>query len=111
MGAFFTALLAKFAALVEWFGKLFVAVFKAAWDFIRDALTWPIEQLLDVAKSALEAIDVSGITTNLNAWGSLPSEVSNILGLLGAGTAINIIASAIAVRLVLQLIPFVRLGT
>ena len=111
MGAFFTALLAKFAALVEWIGKLFVAFFKAAWDFIRDALTWPFDQLLDIAKSAVESIDVSGITTNLSAWGSIPADVMNILGLLGTGTAINIIASAIAVRLVLQLIPFTRLGS
>ncbi|MEC5213388.1 hypothetical protein RCH06_001934 [Polaromonas sp. CG_9.5] len=111
MGAFFTAILAKVVGFAEWIGRLFVAVFVAVWDLLRDVVTWPFDQLLDLAKSGIEGIDVSGITTNLSAWGSLPAEVSNILGLLGAGTAINIIASAIAVRLVLQLIPFVRLGS
>ena len=111
MGAFFTAIFAKFSAILKWFSDLTIAVFVAAWDILRDVLTWPVEQLLDLAKIAIESIDVSVITTNLSAWGSLPTEVSNILGLLGAGTAATIITSAIAVRLVLQLIPFVRLGS
>ena len=111
MGAFFSAILAKLVGVTEWFGRLFVAVFTAAWDFVRDALTWPFEQVLDLAKKAIESIDVSGMTTNIGTWGSLPGDVANILGLLGAGTAVTVISSAIAVRLVLQLIPFVRLGS
>lgn len=111
MGAFFTALFAKFAAVLVWVGKLFVAIFLAAWDFVRDAACWPFEQLLELVQSALDSLDVSGITGNLGAWGSLPAELINILGLLGVGTAITIISAAIGIRLVLQLIPFVRLGS
>ena len=111
MGAFFTAILAKVVGFAEWIGRLFVAVFAAAWDFIRDAVCWPFEQMLDLVVSALGALDVSGLSANINAWGSLPAEVTNILGLLGAGQATIIISSAIGVRLVLQLIPFTRLGS
>ena len=111
MGAFFTALLAKFTSVLTWIGKLWVAIFLAVWDLIRDAFCWPFEQLLTVVKTALDAIDVSGVSGNIGVWGSLPAELLNILGLLGVGTAISIIASAIAIRLVLQLIPFVRLGS
>lgn len=111
MGAFFTALLAKFSAVLVWFGKLWVAIFVALWDLIRDAFCWPFEQLLGIVQTAVESIDVSGVSGNLGVWGSLPGEVLNILGLLGLGTAISIITAAIAVRLVLQLIPFVRLGS
>lgn len=111
MGAFFTALFAKLASILLWIGKLWTAIFLAAWDFIRDGFCWPFEQLLTIVKTAIDAIDVSGVTGHLGAWGSLPAELINILGLLGVGTAITIITSAIGIRLVLQLIPFVRLGS
>lgn len=111
MGAFFTALFAKFVALVDWFGRLVVAIFKAGWDFVRDALVWPFEQILEIVQSAVESIDVSGVSGSIGVWGSLPSEVLNVLGVLGVGTAISIISAAILIRLGLQLIPFVRLGS
>lgn len=111
MAAGFTMLLAKIAAWAEWWGQLFVAVFVALWDFIRDAACWPFEQVMDVVLSAVNAVDTNGLTGNLGAWGTLPGDVLNILGLLGVGTAVTIIASAIGIRLALQLIPFVRLGS
>ena len=111
MAAFFTMLLAKIAAAVEWFGRLFVAVFEALWDLLRDALTWPFEQIMDVAVSAVQALDLSGLTGLAQGWGSLPGDVINILALLGVGEAAAIILAAIGIRLVLQLIPFVRLGS
>lgn len=111
MSAFFSMILSKFAAVVEWFGKLAIAVFKAAWDFIRDAACWPFEQVMEIVTSAIEAIDMSGLSDQVGQWGSLPGEITNILGLLGIGTASTIIIAAIGVRLVLQLIPFTRLGS
>ena len=111
MAAAFSILFAKIAAVVKWFGQLYVAVFEAAWDFVRDAGCWPFEQVMDIVVSAIQAIDMTGLSSQVGAWGSLPSEIVNILGLLGIGTASAIIVAAIGVRLVLQLIPFVRLGS
>lgn len=111
MAAAFSILFAKIAAVVKWLGQLYVAVFEAAWDFIRDAACWPFEQAMDIVVGAIEAIDMTGLSSQVGAWGSLPSEIVNILGLLGIGTASAIIVAAIGVRLVLQLIPFVRLGS
>ena len=111
MAAAFSILFAKIAAVVKWLGQLYVAVFEAAWDFVRDAACWPFEQLMDIVVSAIQAIDMTGLSSQVGAWGSLPSEIVNILGLLGIGTASAIIVAAIGVRLVLQLIPFVRLGS
>lgn len=111
MGTFFTALFAKFTAILVWIGSLFVAIFTALWDLVRDAYCWPYEQLMLTVIAALNSIDVSGVTGHLGAWGSLPAEVLNILALLGVGTAISIISAAIVIRLLLQLIPFVRLGS
>ena len=104
-------LFAKIASIVEWFGKLFVAVFKAAWDLIRDAVCWPFEQIMDIAVGAVQALPLDGLSNQATAWGNLPAEILNVMGLIGVGTAVSIIASAIGIRLVLQLIPFTRLGS
>ena len=111
MGAAFSILFSKIAAVVEWFGLLFVAVFTALWDLLRDAACWPFEQLLDVAVSALSAIDVSGVTGQLGIFSMIPAGVAEVMSAIGAGTCFSIIASALAIRFVLQLIPFVRLGS
>lgn len=111
MGKFFSMIIAKIAAVITWFSDLAVAVFKAAWDFVKDAFCWPFEQLLSIVVSALQALQFDSITQNVGAWSSLPAEILNIMGLLGVGTACAIIAAAIAVRLIMQLIPFTRLGS
>ncbi|MNR09819.1 hypothetical protein D3C85_1260400 [compost metagenome] len=104
-------LLAKLAAIVGWFGKLAVAVFVAGWDFIRDAACWPFEQVMQIVVTAVQAVDLTPVTSSLQSWGTLPGEILNILGLLGVGQAAAIIVAAIGIRLVLQLIPFTRLGS
>jgi Protein of unknown function (DUF2523) len=111
MVAGFTMLLAKLAAIVGWFGKLAVALFLAGWDFMRDVACWPFEQCMQIVVTAVGAVDLSGVVGNLQSWGALPVEVLNILGLLGVAQAGGIIVAAIAIRLVLQLIPFTRLGS
>lgn len=110
MGGLFTLLFSKIAAVIQWFADLAIAIFVAAWDFITDAFCWAFEQLLKVATSALTAIDFSALAS-YSAGATLPGEILNILGLLGVGTAITIIIAAITIRLGLQLIPFVRLGS
>lgn len=111
MAAAFTMLFAKIAAVLKWIGELWVDIFKALWDWIRDAACWPFEQIMEIVVSAVQALPLDGMQQNLQAWGELPGEVINILGLLGVGEASAIIVAAIGIRLVLQLIPFTRLGS
>lgn len=111
MAAAFTMLLAKIAAVVKWFGDLFVSVFVAIWHVVTDLVCWAFDGFLGVAVEALADVDTSGISSYGAAWSSLPGEVINILQLLGVGEAMAIIASAITIRVTLQLIPFVRLGS
>ena len=111
MAAAFTMLFAKISAVLTWIGELFVKCWVAVWDALRDASAWPFDQITDVAVSAVQSIDLSGITPYLGAAGGLPAEILNIMALLGVGTCISIIAAAIGIRVVLQLIPFVRLGS
>ncbi|WP_211364175.1 DUF2523 family protein [Propionivibrio limicola] len=107
----FTYLLAKIAAALEWIGKLFVACFVSLFDMGKDLLCWCLEQVLSITASAIGAIDVSGMQSLGSWWSAVPAEVLNIMGLIGFGYAMGIIASAIGIRLVLQLIPFTRLGS
>lgn len=111
MGAFFTMLFGKLAAIVSWFGNLWVAIFVAFWDIFRDVFAWFFEQGLTLAVSVIGSLDLSGITNNLTAYGSIPAGVMQVMGALGLGTALGIISSALVIRFTLQLIPFVRLGS
>jgi hypothetical protein len=111
MGAFFTALFAKFSAVVAWFGSLAVAVFTAFSDLFKDIFAWVFEQVLGVAQGLINAVDLSGITQYSNLWQSGPAQTLEVLSALGLGTAFGIILAAIGIRLILQLIPFVRLGS
>ena len=111
MGKFFSMLLEKITAVIAWLSDLAVAVFKAAWDFAKDVICWPLDQCLSIIVGLLQGMQFDAITANLGAWSSMPDEIINILGLLGVGPASGIIVAAIAIRLVLQLIPFTRLGS
>lgn len=111
LGEFISAILRKFVSLAQWIGELVKAVFQAAWDFARDVVCWPFEQAMDIVLSAVQAIDLGPINNYTGAWGTLPAEIINVLGLIGVGEASVIIVTAIGIRLVLQLIPFTRLGS
>lgn len=110
VGQFFTTLFQKIAAVVKWFSDLFVSIFVSAWDIFKDVFSWVFEQLLEVVVTAVSALDVSGLQ-GATSWGSLSGEILNILALLGVGQAVAIILAAISIRLAMQLIPFVRLGS
>lgn len=97
--------------IVAWFLQLAKDSFAAIWDVIKDAFCWILEQLLTLAVSAANSLDLSGLQTYITAWGDLPGDIINVMGLLGAGEAAGIISSAVIIRLILQLIPFTRLGS
>ncbi|EJE52903.1 Protein of unknown function (DUF2523) [Acidovorax sp. CF316] len=111
LGDFISAILAKFVALAQWFGELGKAVFTALWDLLRDAVCWPFEQIMDIVVTAVSALDLSGLSNYTGTWHTLPAELLNVLALIGVAEASAIIITAIGIRLILQLIPFTRLGS
>ncbi|MBF5006636.1 DUF2523 family protein [Diaphorobacter caeni] len=100
-----------FDKLFSWFGDIFVAIFKAAWDFLGDGVCWVLEQLLGVAVSAANALDLSGLQGHASDWSIMPPEIVNVMQLSGLSVAVPIVVAAIGIRLILQLIPFTRLGS
>ncbi|NMG46949.1 DUF2523 domain-containing protein [Azoarcus communis] len=112
IGRFFTTILQTITGALGWFADLVIQVFVDLWEFITDAFVWVFDSLLGVAVGAVGALDVSGISQSLNgAWSSFPAEFLNVLGLIGLAEALGIVGAAILIRLGLQLIPFVRLGS
>ena len=97
--------------LLKWFSDLFVAIFAAAWDMLGDVFCWVLEGLLGIAVSAANSLDVSALEGYANGTGDMPAEIINIMQLAGLGTASQIVVAAIGIRLLLQIIPFTRLGS
>lgn len=97
-------------AVANWLAGLVGKLVEGVFTVIKNAFLWAFDGLLGVAVSALQAMSFS-IPTASSYWAQVPAEILSILSVLGFAEAMGIIASAIVIRLGLQLIPFVRLGS
>lgn len=111
IGRFFTDLLQAVTDALDYLTRVVVQVFVDAWEFFTDVPVWVFAQALEVAGTAIDALDLDGLTQYTSAWSGLPAEMLNVLGLIGLGEALGIIAAAALIRLTMQVIPFVRLGS
>lgn len=105
------ALIKYIEKILKWFSDLFVAIFTAAWDMLNDVFCWLLDGLLGIAVSAANSLDVSQLQGFANSAGDMPGEITNIMQLAGLGIASQIVIAAIGIRLLLQIIPFTRLGS
>lgn len=102
----------------EWLQKLwdgFLDVIQAAvstiGDMLKDIAIWLVDQLMDVAIAAMNGL-ASFLDWNPAEYiSALPESVINMMGLIGVGQALSIVTGALIIRMLLQLIPFVRLGS
>ncbi len=94
----------------KWVADVIKAVFKTVWDMFSDGVCYVIDKGLDIVKAGLDSVDVSALSGFADGL-QLPSEIITVMQLSGVGTASGIIVTAIGIRLVLQLIPFTRLGS
>lgn len=106
---FFTALLAKIVAFAEWLLLVFKRIFADVWNIATDLVIWVFDSGMGLAVGALSAIQIPFNPSTYYAM--IPPEASNMLGALGITQAITIIVAALVIRFLLQLIPFVRLGS
>lgn len=88
-----------------------MSMMETLWDILKDFFLWVVDETMGLAVSLLN-VAFAGFDFNPGDYiDALPDEVTNILGLIGLGEATTIIMAAIMIRLLLQLIPFVRLGS
>ena len=100
-----------FNALLLWIWSAIVSVFSALWLMFKDAVFWVFDQLLGIAVSAVGIIDVTGVVDQLGWFSAIPDGVAVVMAASGLSSALGIVMAALAIRFVLQLIPFVRLGS
>lgn len=101
---------------VDWLGKIFLEVFSALWDMITDAFVWLLEGVFKLAAGLLDGVaDGFGFAelknTFIDLWNQIPLEVVSVMQAIGVPSALGIIVLGILIRIALQLIPFVRLGS
>ena len=114
--SFISTLWEKITGFTEWLVDVVKLAFESLWDMAKDAFSWVFEQVLELVASAIDAMySESGadalVSQVMGAWSGLPPEVTQVASALGLGTAMTMIAAAIFLRILLQLIPFTRLGS
>jgi len=81
-------------------------------EMLKDLFFWLYETvtnaLMLLVNSLSDVFSLFDITSYLTG---LPADTLNIMGLIGLDTISSMIVASLLVRLVLQLIPFVRLGS
>lgn len=107
--AFFTSLLAKIAGFAKWFLSVFKQIFTDMWNLVTDMFCWVLDSLLSLAASIVSAITVPFDPGTY--YSMIPPDMANTLGVIGIPQALSMIVAALIIRFLLQLIPFVRLGS
>jgi len=93
---------------IDFMWQLVLSVF----DMLKDFFIWVMEQLMDLVILALDGLDalVSGLGI-ASYFSIIPPETAYMLSQIGISQALGIIVTALTIRFILQLIPFVRLGS
>lgn len=105
--------------MLNWFAERWndfitfcMSILLSCWDMFNDLICFITEAVLNVAYLLVNGIGGAfsnfGIIQYLNM---LPEEMLNIMALVGINEVSVIIVSAVITRIILQFIPFVRLGS
>lgn len=103
--------LGKIVAALTWLGQLAVVAFAALWHLVTDLVCWVFDGLLGIAVGALGAFNFDAFAAWVGTWAGLPAGVIEVLQAIGLSTALGLVITAIGIRLLMQLIPFTRLGS
>lgn len=95
-------------AFLSWGKALVLTVY----DMFKDVFYSILQILMDLVELLLVGLGSLFSAMDLTQYiSAIPPDVANIMGLIGIGQAMTIIIGAIVIRVCLQLIPFVRLGS
>lgn len=102
-----------FADFIHWLFALVLACITTVVSLLQDLVCWTLDQLMGVATYVLSLLDFGFLssTTLHDAVAQLPPTVLNVFFLLGLPYCLALITGAMFIRLILQLIPFTRLGS
>lgn len=107
----FSLIIDKLVGLASVMIAIAVASFTGYWLLGTDLIVWAFEQSLDMTIYVLNSVSLDLSFLNVGQYiPALPEDVVNMMGAIGIGQALGVIASAISIKVTLQLIPFTRLG-
>lgn len=92
-----------------WLLQLVVQLVLAFYDMQTDVACWIFDQVLTVVDSVIASADIGALQDyNLASYlGAFPSDLLNILGLIGVSDCVAIITAAVITRTILRFIPFI----
>jgi len=79
---------------------------------LKDLFFWAVEQVMEMVNMLLSGVFALFAPVDMSQYmTSIPPTVSWVMAAVGLPQCLSIILAAITVRLMLQLIPFTRLGS
>ncbi|MBS9903613.1 DUF2523 family protein [Vibrio alginolyticus] len=101
--------------LVDLFNKLLEFLYQllmSLFNMLKDLFFWAIEQVMAMVNLLLSGVFALFTPVDMSQYmTSIPPKVSWVLAAVGVPQCLSIILAAITIRLLLQLIPFTRLGS
>lgn len=101
--------------LVDLFNKLLVFLYQllvSLFNMLKDLFFWAVEQVMEMVNTLLSGVFALFAPVDMSQYmTSIPPTVSWVMAAVGLPQCLSIILAAITVRLMLQLIPFTRLGS
>lgn len=81
-------------------------------DLLKEVLYFQFDIFSQLMMYALEGVGYLFEALDLVQYiNGIPDDAKNLMGLIGVGQALGIIAVSLGIRFMLQLIPFIRLGS
>ncbi|MFM2592377.1 DUF2523 family protein [Vibrio harveyi] len=101
--------------LVDLFNKLLEFLYQlllTLFDMLKDIFLWIIEQVMNAVNMVLPSVFALFAPVDMSQYmTSIPPTVAWVFAAVGVPQCLSIILAAITIRLLLQLIPFTRLGS
>lgn len=108
LDAIFNAIYDAYTAITDFFYNLVITI----GDMLKDLGCLAFETLIDLVLLILDGLGSLFNGLNFaNYFSALPSEVIYFANICSLGTCMGMIVTALTIRMLLQLIPFVRLGS
>lgn len=98
--------------MLDWLAVQFQSFILTLWDMLKDFLLLIVDLFMDLGLSILDGLASVLQLIDLSQYISgMPPEVQTVFANTGLGAAVGMVMLAGSTRLLLQLIPFVRLGS
>lgn len=101
--------------LVDLFNKLLEFLYQlllTLFDMLKDIFLWIVEQVMNAVNMVLPSVFALFAPVDMSQYmTSIPPTVAWVFAAVGVLQCLSIILAAITIRLLLQLIPFTRLGS